>query len=59
MKLKKEYWGATITRGDITFDSRKVNQSEYPIYYEKGFSDLFDLESNSTEKGKKVPHSKK
>lgn len=46
LKLKNQYKGLTITRshkalGTITFDSNKVNESEYQFYYNNGFKDLF------------------
>jgi len=56
-KLKQEYIGAKVslihpvTKQLITFDDNINNQSEYPFFYENGFSHLFTISKIKKYKG--------
>jgi len=51
LKLKEQYVGVKIQAKHptknitITFDSDINNESEYPFFYENGFSHLFKVET--------------
>lgn len=44
LTLKNEYKDTIIMRNDIFFDTNKVKEEDYNIYYENGFSDIFEVE---------------
>jgi len=60
LKLKPEYVGVKISQSHptkniiITFDSEINNQSEYPFFYENGFSHLFTTDKIKPKKYKGI-----
>jgi hypothetical protein len=50
MKLKPQFYGTKVIRGNFTFDSEINNAAEYPFFYKNGFSDLFESEEIETPK---------
>ena len=40
--LKKEYKDSIITRNKTVFNTNKVNEKDYLIYYYDGFADIFE-----------------
>lgn len=59
LKLKNDYVGTIVRRNKIVFDADKVNEDKYPYFYDNGFSDLFETETQPPIEYKGVEQPKK
>jgi len=63
LKLKNIYQTSRVSilhnkLGNLTFDSEINNKSEYPFFYENGFSFLFEIEKAAPKKYKGIINGK-
>lgn len=50
MKIKEQYQGMGITRGEVMLNTKTVKEENYEYYYNNGFADIFEIEASKEEK---------